>query len=160
MHTCRLRSKATQCRESSTSARQKTRTNSIKADLYGLFCLFNFCVGLEPFEHRYARRTSSHFCLAAKPLHAVITTAPPSQEQARLFALRQNRSMPYKARHRGSQNSRDTVRRPSFFFPIIYFGFFFLIFGNGSSSYIVLNSRVKNSLLSTSSTSNISFPVS
>ena len=76
VHTCRLRSRATQCRESSISARQKTRTNSIKADLYGLFCLFNFCVGLEPFEHRYARRTSSHFCLVAKPLHAVITTAP------------------------------------------------------------------------------------
>ena len=94
VHTCRLRSRATQCRESSISARQKTRTNSIKADLYGLFCLFHFCVGLEPFEHRYARRTSSHFCLVAKPLHAVITTAPPSQEQARIFALRQNRSMP------------------------------------------------------------------
>ena len=75
VHTCRLRSRATQCRESSISARQRTCTNSIKADFCSLFCLFNFCVGLEPFEHRYARRTSSHFCLAAKPLYTVQSTA-------------------------------------------------------------------------------------
>ena len=75
VHTCRLRSRATQCRESSISARQRTCTNSIKADFCSLFCLFKFCVGLEPFEHRYARRTSSHFCLAAKPLYAVQSTA-------------------------------------------------------------------------------------
>ena len=105
VHTCQLRSRATQCRESSISARQRTCTNSIKADFCSLFCF------------------SDIFTLDSNRSSTAMLA-----ERARIFALWQNRSMPCKARHCGSQNSRDTVRRPSFFFPIIYFGFYFGFF--------------------------------
>ena len=44
-----------------------------------------------------------------------------------------------------------------FFFTFLYFYCFFFLFKTGSSSYIASNKFFKNSLFSTSSTSNISF---